>query len=135
MSPFNGTKNSDANQKSNDDDEKKEEDESNDGTGDPETAASYVFHLLPLFIKTHQTSMVASVKKATLGLIRRMVCYSSEEHLKQLTKSPGFASGLVEVLATVLENEVMSCLCVLHVYVLWCCLYVSMEMDVCLILF
>ena len=106
MSPFSKNKNGEGAQKTKEDSEKKEEDESNDGTSDPETAASYVLHLLPLFIKAYQTSMVASVKKAALGLIRKMIFYSTEEHLTKLTTTPGFASGLVEVLATVLENEV-----------------------------
>ena len=106
MAAFNENKNGEGGGKSKEDSEKKEEDESNDGTGDPEIAASYVVHLLPLFIKSYQTSMVTPVRKAALGLIRKMVHYSGEEHLKELAKLSGFASGLVEVLANVIENEV-----------------------------
>ena len=111
MTPFNnstntaGSKGSEGGSEKSKDDEKKEEDES---TADPETAASYIIHLLPLFIKSYQTSMVSSVKKAILGLTRKMIFYSTGENLQELAKTPGFASGLVEVIAAVFENEVES---------------------------
>ena len=112
MTPFNnstntaGSKGPENGSEKSKDDEKKEEDESADSTADPETAASYIIHLLPLFIKSYQTSMVSSVKKAILGLTRKMIHYSTGENLQELAKTPGFASGLVEVIAAVFENEV-----------------------------
>ena len=114
MTPFNnstntaGSKGPECGSEKSKDDEKKEEDESADSTADPETAASYIIHLLPLFIKSYQTSMVSSVKKAILGLTRKMIFYSTGENLQELAKTPGFASGLVEVIAAVFENEVES---------------------------
>lgn len=109
MTPFNsssnatGSKNTENGSEKTKDDEKKEEDES---TADPKIAASYIIHLLPLFIKSYQTSMVSSVKKAVLGLTRKMIFYSTGDILQQLAKTPSFASGLVEVIAAVFENEV-----------------------------
>ena len=113
MTPFNnssnanGSKTTESGSEKSKDEEKKEEDESSDTTADPETAASYIIHLLPLFIKSYQTSMVSSVKKAVLGLTRKMIFYSTGDNLEELAKTPGFASGLVEVIAAVLENEVI----------------------------
>jgi hypothetical protein len=112
MTPFNnstnktGSKGPETGSEKSKDDEKKEEDESTDTTADPETAASYIIHLLPLFIKSYQTSMVSSVKKAILSLTRKMIFYSTGENLQELAKISGFASGLVEVIAAVFENEV-----------------------------
>ena len=111
VTPFNNSANTTTGNKSSEtgtekskDEEKKEEDEST--TADPETAASYIIHLLPLFVKSYQTSMVSSVKKAILGLIRKMIFYSTGDNLQELAKLSGFASGLVEVIAAVFENEV-----------------------------
>lgn len=126
MTPFNNSnktsasKATNARSKATDDggekskDNEKEEDEPTDSTADPETAASYIIHLLPLFIKAYQTSMVTSVKKAILSLTRKMIFYSTGENLQELAKIPGFASGLVEVIAAVFENEV----CLLQIQLL-----------------
>lgn len=112
MTPFNnsanttGSKGAETGGEKSKDEEKKEEDVTADTTPDPKTASSYIVHLLPLFIKSYQTSMVSSVKKAVLGLTRKMIFYSTGENLQELAKMQGFASGLVEVIAAVFENEV-----------------------------
>lgn len=112
MTPFNNSANAAGGGKGTSDGKvknagKSDEDDDCGDTADPETASSYIVHLLPLFMKAYQTSMVISVKKAILSLSRKMVFYSTGENLQQLAKIPGFASGLVEMTAAVFENEVL----------------------------
>ena len=41
--------------------------------GDPEMVPVYVKSLLPLFCKTYQSTMITSVKKSSLNLIKKMI--------------------------------------------------------------
>lgn len=77
--------------------------------GDPEMAPVYLKRLLPVFCTTFQSTMLASVRKASLGLIKKMIHYilpSLLEELCNTESSPNFGTQLVEVIATVLDNEV-----------------------------
>lgn len=84
--------------------------ESNDSTsvtaepkGDPDMAPVYLRRLLPVFCHTFQSSMIPSVRKASLTIIKKMVHYSQPALLAQ--ESSTFISALVEVVAAVLDNE------------------------------
>uniref|UniRef100_A0A6M2DZQ3 E3 ubiquitin-protein ligase n=1 Tax=Xenopsylla cheopis TaxID=163159 RepID=A0A6M2DZQ3_XENCH len=78
----------------------------NEPKGDPEMAPLYVKRLLPVFCQTFQSTMLASVRKASLGLIRKMVHYAQPELLNELcTADVNVGTILVEVIATVLDNE------------------------------
>lgn len=77
--------------------------------GDPEMAPVYLQRLLPVFCTTFQSTMLPSVRKASLGLIRKMIHYIQPnllEELCSLESSPNFGTQVVEVIATVLDNEV-----------------------------
>lgn len=84
--------------------EKKEEPE--DVKGDPEMAPVYLKTLLPLFAKNYKDTMMPSIRKATLALMRKMIHYSSQVQLEELSQSSSFASVIVEVLSVVLDHEV-----------------------------
>lgn len=84
--------------------------------GDPEMAPIYLRHLLPVFCTTFQATMLPSVRKASLGLIKKMVHYIQPQLLmdlcsgqQQLNQENGnnnnFGNQLVEVIGTVLDNE------------------------------
>ncbi|XP_046415762.1 E3 ubiquitin-protein ligase HECTD1 isoform X1 [Neodiprion fabricii] len=75
--------------------------------GDPEMAPVYLKRLLPVFCATFQSTMLSSVRKASLSLIRKMVHYIQPELLVEACGSEGTDCGatLVEVIATVLDNE------------------------------
>lgn len=88
----------------NPDEEKKEEAE--DVKGDPEMAPIYLKNLLPLFAKNYKESMMPSIRKATLALIRKMIHYASQVQLEELSQNLSFASVIVEVLSVVLDHEV-----------------------------
>ncbi|XP_063240551.1 E3 ubiquitin-protein ligase HECTD1 isoform X2 [Bacillus rossius redtenbacheri] len=77
--------------------------------GDPEMAPVYLGRLLPVFCNTFQSTMLPSVRKASLSLIKKMVHYIHPSLLIE-TCSPesptyNFGTMLVEVIATVLDNE------------------------------
>lgn len=77
--------------------------------GDPEMAPVYLKRLLPVFCATFQSSMLPSVRKASLSLIRKMVHYIQAELLVETCGSDrtgGCGAMLVEVIANVLDNEV-----------------------------
>lgn len=76
--------------------------------GDPEMAPVYLSRLLPVFCGTFQATMLASVRKASLGLIKKMIHYIQPGLLEELCSPDGnnFGTQLVEVIATVLDNEV-----------------------------
>lgn len=80
--------------------------------GDPEMAPLYLRRLLPVFCTTFQSTMLASVRKASLGLIKKMIHYIQPslllEELCSTSESAAnnFGTQLVEVIATVLDNEV-----------------------------
>merc|ERR1719510_2743180 len=72
--------------------------------GDPEMIPLYVDTLLPMFCKTFQSSMVASVKRASLGLIKKLLHYLDADILENISKKE-VAGDVVEVLATTLDTE------------------------------
>lgn len=77
--------------------------------GDPEMAPVYLKRLLPVFCATFQSTMLPSVRKASLSLIRKMVHYIQPELLIETCRSDrtgGCGAMLVEVIANVLDNEV-----------------------------
>ncbi|KZC09014.1 E3 ubiquitin-protein ligase HECTD1, partial [Dufourea novaeangliae] len=76
--------------------------------GDPEMAPVYLKRLLPVFCATFQSSMLPSVRKASLSLIRKMVHYIQPELLVETCgsdKTGDCGAMLVEVIANVLDNE------------------------------
>ncbi|XP_036397799.1 E3 ubiquitin-protein ligase HECTD1 isoform X5 [Megalops cyprinoides] len=86
----------------------KEEEESNEPKGDPEMAPTYLKRLLPVFAQTFQQTMLPSIRKASLALIRKMIHYSSEALLKEVCDSDSghnLPTVLVEITATVLDQE------------------------------
>lgn len=86
----------------------KEEDESSEPKGDPEMAPVYLRRLLPVFAQTFQQTMLPSIRKASLALIRKMVHYSSEVLLKEVCDGEtghNLPTVLVEITATVLDQE------------------------------
>ncbi|XP_061531372.1 E3 ubiquitin-protein ligase HECTD1 isoform X2 [Phycodurus eques] len=86
----------------------KEEDEGGEPKGDPEMAPIYLKRLLPVFAQTFQQTMLPSIRKASLALIRKMVHYSSELLLKEVCDSEvghNLPTVLVEISATVLDQE------------------------------
>ncbi|XP_077476679.1 E3 ubiquitin-protein ligase HECTD1 isoform X1 [Stigmatopora argus] len=86
----------------------KEEDEGGEPKGDPEMAPIYLKRLLPVFAQTFQQTMLPSIRKASLALIRKMVHYSSDVLLKEVCDSEAghnLPTVLVEISATVLDQE------------------------------
>ncbi|KAI5744743.1 hypothetical protein M8J76_004851 [Diaphorina citri] len=77
--------------------------------GDPEMATAYLKHLLPVFCSTYQSTMIPSVRKASLNLLKKMVHYIQGSLLVEICKpdAPTYNLGtmLVEVIAVVLDNE------------------------------
>ena len=53
--------------------------------GDPEMVPVYAQTLLPVFCSTFQGSMVPSVKRAALGLIKKMIHYIDKDLLKSIS--------------------------------------------------
>ena len=86
-----------------------EPDESSEPKGDPEMAPIYLKRLLPVFCSTFQSTMLPSVRKASLSLIRKMVHYIQADLLVETCgseKNDDCGAMLVEVIANVLDNEV-----------------------------
>ncbi|XP_053697436.1 E3 ubiquitin-protein ligase Ufd4 isoform X2 [Sabethes cyaneus] len=88
------------------------EDGDNEPRGDPEMAPVYLKFFLPIFCKTFQSTMLASVRRSSLGLIKKMIQYVQSDMLSRLCSSEGLQSHeqslgtlLVEVVASVLDNE------------------------------
>uniref|UniRef100_A0A1A7X551 E3 ubiquitin-protein ligase n=1 Tax=Iconisemion striatum TaxID=60296 RepID=A0A1A7X551_9TELE len=89
-------------------DASKEEEEGSEPKGDPEMAPFYLKRLLPVFAQTFQQTMLPSIRKASLALIRKMVHYSSEVLLREVCDSEtghNLPTVLVEITATVLDQE------------------------------
>ncbi|TSW08334.1 E3 ubiquitin-protein ligase HECTD1 [Bagarius yarrelli] len=86
----------------------RDEEEGSEPKGDPEMAPLYLKRLLPVFAQTFQHTMLPSIRKASLALIRKMVHYSSEVLLKEVCDSDAghnLPTILVEITATVLDQE------------------------------
>ncbi|XP_032355679.1 E3 ubiquitin-protein ligase HECTD1 [Etheostoma spectabile] len=86
----------------------KEEEEGSEPRGDPEMAPIYLRRLLPVFAQTFQQTMLPSIRKASLALIRKMVHYSSEVLLKEVCDGEtghNLPTVLVEITATVFDQE------------------------------
>ncbi|XP_062549271.1 E3 ubiquitin-protein ligase Ufd4 isoform X3 [Armigeres subalbatus] len=88
------------------------EDGDSEPRGDPEMAPVYLKFFLPIFCKTFQSTMLTSVRRSSLGLIKKMIQYVQPEMLSRLCSSEGLLSHeqslgtlLVEVVASVLDNE------------------------------
>lgn len=75
--------------------------------GDPDMAPVYLRRLLPVFCHTFQSSMIISVRKASLTIIKKMVHYTQPSLLASMSpqESGTFVPTLVEVVAAVLDNE------------------------------
>ncbi|KAH7941678.1 hypothetical protein HPB49_016069 [Dermacentor silvarum] len=77
--------------------------------GDPEMAPVYLRRLLPVFCLTFQHTLIRSVRKSSLNLIRKMLHYIQPSLLNDMGNTekgvPNFASLVVEVLASVLDSE------------------------------
>ncbi|KAK8764151.1 hypothetical protein V5799_033241 [Amblyomma americanum] len=77
--------------------------------GDPEMAPVYLRRLLPVFCLTFQHTLIRSVRKSSLNLIRKMLHYIQPSLLNDMGNIekgvPNFASLVVEVLANVLDSE------------------------------
>ncbi|XP_044291619.1 E3 ubiquitin-protein ligase HECTD1 isoform X7 [Varanus komodoensis] len=89
-------------------DANKDEEESNEPKGDPEMAPIYLKRLLPVFAQTFQQTMLPSIRKASLALIRKMIHFCSEALLKEVCDSDAghnLPTILVEITATVLDQE------------------------------
>ncbi|XP_058018181.1 E3 ubiquitin-protein ligase HECTD1 isoform X9 [Ahaetulla prasina] len=89
-------------------DANKDEEESNEPKGDPEMAPIYLKRLLPVFAQTFQQTMLPSIRKASLALIRKMIHFCSEALLKEVCDSDvghNLPTVLVEITATVLDQE------------------------------
>ena len=74
--------------------------------GDLEMAPEYLRRLLPVFCQTFQHTMIRTVRKSSLNLIRKMTHYIQSDQIIQLNNElPNLASQLVEVISNVLDNE------------------------------
>ncbi|XP_064621516.1 E3 ubiquitin-protein ligase HECTD1-like isoform X2 [Lineus longissimus] len=79
--------------------------ESSEPKGDPEMAPVYLQRLLPVFTQCYQSTMLPSVRRASLSLIKKMIHYIQMPLLVDVCAIGNFGSQLVEVLATVLDSE------------------------------
>ncbi|XP_040826176.1 E3 ubiquitin-protein ligase HECTD1 isoform X5 [Ochotona curzoniae] len=89
-------------------DTNKDEEECNEPKGDPEMAPMYLKRLLPVFAQTFQQTMLPSIRKASLALIRKMIHFCSEALLKEVCDSDvghNLPTILVEITAAVLDQE------------------------------
>ena len=74
--------------------------------GDPEMVPSYVRSLLPIFCRTYQSTMIQSVKKSSLGLLKKILLYMDAQLLGKVCKDDiSLVGEIVEVLTAVLDNE------------------------------
>lgn len=74
--------------------------------GDPEMVPVYVKSLLPLFCRTYQSTMIVSVKKSSLNLIKKMIYYLNSDLLEEVcSQNAQLVGEVVEVMTSVLDNE------------------------------
>ena len=74
--------------------------------GDPEMVPCYVRSLLPIFCQTYQSTMIQSVKKSSLGLLKKILIYMDSSLLAEVCNEDIMLVGdIVEVLTSVLDNE------------------------------
>lgn len=74
--------------------------------GDAEMAPVYLRRLLPVFCATHQASMLGSVRRASLSLVKKMVHYVQPALLEEMCAGgEQLGTLLVEVLAAVLDSD------------------------------
>ena len=72
--------------------------------GDPEMVPRYLQTLLPVFCHTFQSTMIPSVKRASLGLVRKMLHYLEPGTMEEVSGRE-VGQEVVTVLATVLDSE------------------------------
>uniref|UniRef100_A0A0K2TN15 E3 ubiquitin-protein ligase n=1 Tax=Lepeophtheirus salmonis TaxID=72036 RepID=A0A0K2TN15_LEPSM len=97
MNPSNSTESSS---------ETKKEVLENESRGDPEMIPHYVKSLLPMFCQTYQSVMIHSVKKSSIGLIKKLIHYLQPILMKEIcSECPQIVAQVVEVLTAVLDNE------------------------------
>lgn len=72
--------------------------------GDPEAAPIYVKRLVPVFANTFQASLIPSVKKATLSILKKMIHFIPASMMDEVV-SGSVASQLVDVIAVALSVE------------------------------
>ena len=89
-----------------DDSQKGETDEPGSLKGDPEMIPVYVKSLLPMFCQTYQSTMIQSVKRSSLGLLKKIVRYMDGQLLTEKCQENSHLVGdIVEVMVSVLDNE------------------------------
>ncbi|XP_073986001.1 ubiquitin fusion-degradation 4-like isoform X6 [Rhodnius prolixus] len=83
--------------------------ENDEPRGDPDMAPVYLRRLLPVLCNTFQATMLPSVRKSSLNLIKKMVHYIHPTLLVEAcspeSTTYNLGTMLVEVIATVLDNE------------------------------
>nr|XP_014275679.1 E3 ubiquitin-protein ligase HECTD1 isoform X5 [Halyomorpha halys] len=83
--------------------------ENDEPRGDPDMAPLYLRRLLPVLCNTFQATMLPSVRKSSLNLIKKMVHYIHPSLLIEAcspeSSTYNLGTMLVEVIATVLDNE------------------------------
>jgi E3 ubiquitin-protein ligase HECTD1 len=74
--------------------------------GDPEMIPVYVKILLKMFCQTYQSTMIQSVKRSSLGLIKKIIHYLNGQLLtEKCLENSHLVSDIVEVMTSVLDNE------------------------------
>lgn len=88
---------------------KEEKEESNEPKGDPEVAPIYLKQLLPVFTNVFQSTMLPSVRKSCLSLLKKMIHYVDNTLICELSYPEmnvvNFAAALTEVMTNVLDHE------------------------------
>jgi len=103
MSPVSGSNNE---SKASDSKPEEPEDIPPELKGDTEMAPEYLRRLLPVFCFTFQNTIIRTVRKSSLNLIRKMTHYIQTDQMVALNDSvPQLAAQLVEVIANVLDTE------------------------------
>ncbi|XP_047133370.1 E3 ubiquitin-protein ligase HECTD1 isoform X2 [Hydra vulgaris] len=72
--------------------------------GDPEMAPVYMKKLVPVFASTYQNTLVLSIKKATLSVLRKIINFIPSSLMAEVA-SGNVAAQLTDVIATALSIE------------------------------